>query len=104
MDVIKRLNELRLERDMSVYRLAELTGINQSTLANTFSRGTVPSIKNLELICQALGITLAQFFTVDEEQTRLTKQELNLVHYYRKLPYSIKESVDNIVTNKDKQN
>ncbi len=42
MDVIKRLNSMRLERNMSVYRLAELSGINQSTLANTFSRGTVP--------------------------------------------------------------
>ena len=103
MDVIKRLNELRLERDMSVYRLAELTGINQSTLANTFSRGTVPSVKNLELICQALGVTLAQFFTEKEEPTRLTPQELNLVHYYRKLPHSIKESVNDIITNKDKQ-
>ena len=41
MDVIKKLNELRLQQDMSVYRLAELSGINQSTLANTFSRGTV---------------------------------------------------------------
>ena len=103
MDVIKKLNDLRLERDMSVYRLAELTGINQSTLANTFSRGTVPSIKNLELICQALGVTLAQFFTEEEEPSRLTKPEMRLVNYYRKLPYSIKESVDNIVTNKDKQ-
>ena len=99
MDVIKKLNDLRLERDMSVYRLAELTGINQSTLANTFSRGTVPSIKNLELICQALGVTLAQFFTDDEEPSRLTKREVRLVHYYRRLPNSIKESVDNIVAN-----
>ena len=103
MDVIKRLNELRLERDMSVYRLSELTGINQSTLANTFSRGTVPSIKNLELICQAFGITLAQFFTEDEEPSRLTARERHLVHYYRKLPRAVQESLDNIVNNTDKK-
>ena len=99
MDVIQKLNKLRLERDMSVYRLAELSGINQSTLANTFSRGTVPSIKHLELICQALGVTLAQFFTEDEEPMRLTPQEEKLVNYYRRLPTVVKDSVDNIVNN-----
>ncbi|MCH5156550.1 MAG: helix-turn-helix transcriptional regulator [Clostridiales bacterium] len=99
MDVIQKLNKLRLERDMSVYRLAELSGINQSTLANTFSRGTVPSIKHLEIICQALGVTLAQFFTEDEEPMSLTSQEQNLVNFYRKLPTAIKESIDNIVNN-----
>lgn len=102
MDVIKRLNELRLERDMSVYRLSELSGINQSTLANTFSRGTVPSIKHLEAICQALGVTLAQFFTEDEEPMRLTPQEEKLVNFYRKLPTPIKESIDNILINANK--
>ena len=62
MDVIEKLNRLRLERNLSVYRLAELSGLNQSTLANTFSRGTVPSITHLQAICEVLGVTLAQFF------------------------------------------
>ena len=97
MDIIQKLNKLRLERDMSVYRLAEVSGINQSTLANTFSRGTIPSLKHLEIICQSLGITLAQFFTEDEEPMRLTPQEEKLVLFYRKLPTTIKTSIDNIV-------
>ena len=83
MDVIEKLNKLRLERNMSVYRLAELSGLNQSTLANTFSRGTVPSIRNLEIICNTLGITLAQFFTEEEN--------------YKKLPPPLQEAVENIV-------
>ena len=72
MDILKKLNDLRLERNMSVYRLAELSGINQSTLANTFSRGTIPSVQNLEKICNTLGVSLAQFFTEDEIIVRLT--------------------------------
>lgn len=72
MDIIAKLNRLLLERNMSVYRLAELSGLNQSTLANTFSRGIVPSIQNLEVICQTLGLTLAQFFTEDELVLRVT--------------------------------
>ena len=97
MDVIDKLNKLRLERNMSVYRLAELSGINQSTLANTFSRGTVPSVKHLELLCDTLGITLAQFFTEDEKQMNLTQREITLINNYRRLPETIKSSVANII-------
>lgn len=97
MDVMQKLNKLRLERNLSVYRLAELSGINQSTLANSFSRGTVPSIKHLELLCDTLGISLAQFFTEDEVPTPLTPQETKFIHNYRRLPDSIKASIANIV-------
>lgn len=97
MDVIKKLNKLRLERNLSVYRLAELSGINQSTLANSFSRGTVPSIKHLELLCDTLGITLAQFFTEDEVPVTLSPQEEKLIYNYRRLPDSIKTSISAIV-------
>ena len=82
MNVIEKLNKLRLERNMSVYRLAELSGINQSTLANTFSRGTVPSVKHLELLCETLGVTLAQFFTEDEKPMSLSQQEIKLINNY----------------------
>ena len=97
MDIIAKLNRLRLERNMSVYRLAELSGLNQSTLANTFSRGIVPSIQNLEIICQTLGLTLAQFFTEDELVLRVTPEETIFFSEYKKLPLPIKSSVENIV-------
>lgn len=99
MDVIAKLNRLRLERNMSVYRLAELSGVNQSTLANTFSRGTVPSLKNLELICETLGVSLSQFFAEDEEPMQLTVQEIRLITNYRKLPENFREAVSEIVNN-----
>ncbi len=97
MDVIKRLNDLRLERKMSVYRLAELTGINQSTLANTFSRGIVPSILNLGKMCEAMGLTLAQFFSEGEKVLPLTEREQSFVGEYQKLPSEIKNSIEQMV-------
>lgn len=97
MDIIGRLNMLRLERNLSVYRLAELSGINQSTLANTFSRGTVPSIKHLELMCDTLGISLSQFFADDEEPMTLTQSEITMIKNYRKLPNELKHSLAEII-------
>lgn len=97
MDIVEKLNRLRLERNLSVYRLAELSGINQSTLANTFSRGTVPSIKHLEQMLETLGVTLSQFFAEDEELTLLSQSEKQLIKNFRRLPTNIKNSVQEIV-------
>ena len=97
MDVIRKLNELRLERDLSVYRLAELSGINQSTLANTFSRGTVPSIANLEMICDTFGITLSQFFAEDDKPIALSAREKTLIEDYRKLAPPMQSAIGNFV-------
>lgn len=97
MDIIAKLNKLRLERNMSVYRLAELSELSQSTLANTFSRGTIPSLRNLEALCDTLGVTLAQFFTEDETLVRLTPEEADFFAAYKKLPPAVKRSVNEIV-------
>ncbi len=97
MDVIKRLNDLRLKRNMSVYRLAELSGINQSTLANTFSRKTVPSIKNLELMCDALGVTLSQFFAEEGEPISLSQQEYCLISNFRTLDKETEQSISKLL-------
>ncbi len=90
IDVIGRLNALRGERKLSVYRLAELSGLNQSTLANTFSRGVVPSVVNLDAMCQAMGVTLAQFFSENERAEPLTEEERAFLELYRKLTPDIK--------------
>ena len=91
------IKELRLERNISVYRLSELTGINQSTLANTFSRGTIPSIKHLEIMCDALGVTLSQFFAQDEEMFYLSKKEIELINNYRKLPKELCRNLSDLI-------
>ena len=97
MDVIAKLNKLRLERNLSVYRLSELTGINQSTLANTFSRGTVPSIQNLEIICSTLGLTLSQFFQEDEKEIILNENDLSFFNEYKKLPADMQVTVVDLI-------
>lgn len=103
MDIIDRLNKLRLQRNMSVYRLAELSGLNQSTLANTFSRGTVPSIKNLECMCEAMDISMAQFFSEDSINIALTESEAQFIYDYRLLPISVQKQLACLVNNLSEQ-
>lgn len=97
VDVIQKLNEMRLERGLSVYRLAELSGLNQSTLANTFSRGIIPSVGHLETILETMGVTMAQFFTEKEEDFKLTPDERQLIINYRKLPKDVKNTINDLL-------
>lgn len=91
MDVLKRIEELRNERGWSVNKLAEESLLTPSTIFNMFSRGTVPTIYTLEQICEAFGITLAEFFS---EEVKLNSQdEVALLANYRKLETKDKKVV-----------
>ena len=62
MDVNERLRKMLDERGLTTYKMAELSGLSHTTLANVFKRNTVPSINTLQAICKGFGITLSQFF------------------------------------------
>ena len=62
MDVLERLRKLLQERGWSEYRLAQVSGLNESTISNIYRRNTLPTIPTLEAIYKAFGITLSQFF------------------------------------------
>ncbi|MBP3307889.1 MAG: helix-turn-helix transcriptional regulator [Clostridia bacterium] len=85
MDINKKIDELRFQRGWSMYELAQEAGITQSTLTSMMKRGNPPKIDTLECICEAFGITLAQFFVQDEEIEILAKNEKRLISLFRKL-------------------
>ena len=66
MDTYGRLNELLAKRHMTLYQAAKLSNMSHSTLANAKSRGGQLSVDTIERLCNALGITLAEFFTPPE--------------------------------------
>lgn len=68
MDVLARLLELVEQKGWSINRLAKEAGITQSTLSSIFSRQTIPSIPTLQKLCNALGLTLAEFFSDTPEE------------------------------------
>ena len=67
MDTQKRIRELMEERGWTDYRLAKEANLSHSTLTNMFNRNNAPTLPTLEAVCQAFGITLAQFFANEDE-------------------------------------
>lgn len=86
MDINKKIENLRFQRGWSMYELAQEAGITQSTLTSMIKRGNPPKIDTLKCICEAFGITLAQFFMEDEALEILNKEEKQLISLFRRLP------------------
>lgn len=63
MDIRARMKLLLRNRGWTEYRLAKESGLSESTIANIFRRNCMPSFSTLETICNAFGITMAQFFS-----------------------------------------
>lgn len=82
MDIIKRINELCDEREISKYRLSQLTGISQSAFSKMARQQSSLTIENIRRICDALGISMAQFFSEDRSYPDLTEDQKNLIHLW----------------------
>ena len=67
-DVLSRLTSLMHAKGWTRYRLAKKAGLSTTTINNLWLRNNVPTIFTLEDICRALGITMAEFFTLPGEK------------------------------------
>lgn len=85
MNTLERIKYHMQIRGWSEYRLAKESNLSQSTIANIFRRDTLPSIPTLQIICNAFGITLSQFFSNDENGVLLTSEQIELLNNWNKL-------------------
>ncbi len=98
MNVLEKITKYRLERGWTEYQLAERSGLPQSTISSWYRKNQIPTIPSLEKICGAFGITLAQFFTDDEQSSlQLTKNQIDLVHEWNRLNENQKDAVLNLI-------
>ena len=58
-----KIKEMMKEKDYSIYKLESLSGVYSSTIAQFLTRKTKTiRLENLLFICDALEITLSEFF------------------------------------------
>ena len=86
MDVLEKIRKYRIDRNWTEYQLAEKSELPQSTISSWYRKSQIPTIPSIEKICNAFGITLAQFFTdEDSEYTPLTITQRRLLHEWNRL-------------------
>lgn len=65
--VLEKIEELMEQRGYTKYKLAQLSGIQKSTITTMFKKRSTVSIQNLSLMCRAFNLTLTDFFAMLEE-------------------------------------
>ncbi len=75
--IIKRIDELRKLKGWSKYQLAKCIGVSSNSVYGWYRTGAMPSLSNVERICEAMNITIEQFFcgvgsySINEEENKL---------------------------------
>jgi transcriptional regulator with XRE-family HTH domain len=65
--VVKRILELCHEHNITINKLATISGITQSTLNNIVSgRNNSPTVSTIKKICDGLEITIVDFFNTED--------------------------------------
>ena len=83
--IAMRIKELCEQRGMTKYRLSQKTGISQTALSNMIAQKHDPTISTLQKICDAFGITLAQFFVRDASRNNLTDLQKEILDTWDEL-------------------
>ena len=97
MDVLGNILALRERRNWTVWRLAEESGVDQSTISAWYSKGRSPSVASLEKICEAYGITMSQFFAEGSAAVELTSDQKELLENWSALSEKQKEVILSLI-------
>ena len=92
MNILARIDELRISKGWSVNQLAKQAGCKYSTINNLFERNNVPTIPTLEKICSAFGITMNEFFSVSVEPV-FTDAQKEIITKWRELSGAQKKNL-----------
>ena len=92
--IINRIRRLCEKKNMSMYALSKRSGISQSSLSNLMKRGSIPSFFTLDKICDGLGITLAQFFSNEQEIPDITEEQKKVLQVWDSLTDRQKQAVE----------
>lgn len=90
--IADKITSLCETRDISKYRLSQLSGISQSSLGRIMAQENLPSLITLEKICAALGVTLSQFFQEGNSEN-LTEKQKEVLRIWNNLSTNEQETV-----------
>lgn len=84
MDVGARITSLRTAKHYTVNKLATLAGISQSYLRDVELGNKDPTVEVLSYVCDALGISLSEFFDDETEKKLISDPLINAIYQLNK--------------------
>ena len=91
MNILERINKLNNQRNWSDYQLSKHSGISASVISDWYRKNQTPTLKTIEKLCEAYGITFAQFFCEGKEPPDLTEDQFRMLQEWSTLSPTEKE-------------
>lgn len=91
--VLNAIDCIRSEKGLTISRLALDAGISENTIKYIFKKQSCPTIPTLTRLCDALGISLWQFFLLTAVGKVQPHQEYELLTEFEKLNKRHKELI-----------
>ena len=98
MNIVQKIDKIRVKKGWSFYKLAQESGLTQQTFTKWISGKSVPTLPALESICKAFDISLANLFS-DNELVELTPDTKFIFENWNYLSNNEKNSIKIIVEN-----
>lgn len=96
MKLGEKLKKLRDDRGMSMYRLTQMTGVSGHHIKGIEQGTRQPTIETLNKLVNALGSSLADIFSDDDNSVRLDEDERRLIENYRMVSEEKKSALLNM--------
>ena len=94
--ITHKIENERRARGWSVYKLSDESGVSTGTIHNWIHTNAQPSIRALEPICRAFGITLAEFF-LDGSIIEFTPERKELLDKWGSLTHEKRVIVQSVI-------
>lgn len=79
MDISKRLKEIRKAKEISVYKLSQLSGVSETHIRDLERGDRNPSLDTISKIAVAMGLSLPELLNETDSATYLNYKEQTLV-------------------------
>jgi transcriptional regulator with XRE-family HTH domain len=96
--LLQRLDEIRKDRRISVYKLTEMADLSANTIYNWYRKDVKPTIEALEKVCRVLEVDISALLTKEEKcDEEYTTREVRLIENFRRLNDSEQDALENFV-------
>lgn len=92
MEIARRFEQLCEERGTTPYKIARYFGMSSSTVSYFLAGKIVPRIDTVMILCNQLGVTVADVFDEREPAEVYAQDEELVLHTYRNLPEDKKKA------------
>ena len=99
VDIVKKLENIRTNRGLSVYKVTQLADISQQTYYSWIKENVMPSMTSLKKVCNVLGVESTDILTdnSDSLEFETLKSKWNMMTLSQK--QSIMSIIDNYINN-----